>query len=239
MVSALRMITASIKPSSPPPHRFLVWNHKVFSYFDARFQNPFELLRPFAFCCPHLHFWGWKFVVLFFGWWTVCCKTLNWSWSIISNRTACSSRWLVSRLFHCFIHFIFLLSEDEIRCLVQFYASQASLRLPIRRNTSSECRFPRDKHPDIDDRTDADTRGCSATKILMSTVSAVMTWQCSLLVWLVGFLMSSSTAGPQDRASDNFTYCHTWDRAGRPWLLSQPVTLYWHRPNQLGAGGHR
>ena len=30
---------------------------------------------------------------------------------------------------------------------------------------------------------------------------------------------------PQNRASDNFTCCHTWDRAGRPWLLSQPVTL--------------
>ena len=28
----------------------------------------------------------------------------------------------------------------------------------------------------------------------------------------------------QDRASDNFTCWHTWDRAGRPWLLSQPVT---------------
>ena len=29
---------------------------------------------------------------------------------------------------------------------------------------------------------------------------------------------------PQDRASDNFTCRHTRDRAGRPWLLSQPVT---------------
>ena len=29
--------------------------------------------------------------------------------------------------------------------------------------------------------------------------------------------------GPRDRASDNFTCCHTWHRAGRPWLLSQPV----------------
>ena len=44
--------------------------------------------------------------------------------------------------------------------------------------------------------------------------------------------------GPQDRASDNLTCCHTWDSAGRPWLLSQPVTLYWHRPNQEGGGGH-
>ena len=35
---------------------------------------------------------------------------------------------------------------------------------------------------------------------------------------------------PQDRASDNFMSCHTWDRAGRPRLLSQPVTLYWHDP---------
>ena len=32
--------------------------------------------------------------------------------------------------------------------------------------------------------------------------------------------------------SDNCTCCHTPDRAGRPWLLSQPVTLYWHRPNR-------
>ena len=66
----------------------------------------------------------------------------------------------------------------------------------------------------------------------------------SLVGWLVGFLTSSSQQlgyivdGPQDRASDNFTCCNTRDRAGRPWLLSQPVTLYWHRPNQWGAGGH-
>ena len=38
--------------------------------------------------------------------------------------------------------------------------------------------------------------------------------------------------GLQDRASDNFTCCHTWDRAGRPWPLSQLVTFYWHLPNQ-------
>ena len=38
--------------------------------------------------------------------------------------------------------------------------------------------------------------------------------------------------------STNFMCCHTRDRAGRPWLLSQPVTLYWHRPNQYGAGDH-
>ena len=58
-----------------------------------------------------------------------------------------------------------------------------------------------------------------------------------LFVCLAGFLTSSSTTtvllldyiadGPQDRASDNLTCCHTWDRAGGPWLLSQQVTLYW------------
>ena len=43
----------------------------------------------------------------------------------------------------------------------------------------------------------------------------------SLFGWLVGFLTSSPTPrlyhhGPQDRASDNFTCCHTRDREGRP-----------------------
>ena len=60
-------------------------------------------------------------------------------------------------------------------------------------------------------------------------------------VSLFGFLTSSSTTrlyrGWVPRLTfDNFTCCHTWDRAGRLWLLSQPVTLYWHRSNQWGAG---
>ena len=38
--------------------------------------------------------------------------------------------------------------------------------------------------------------------------------------------------------SDNFTCCHTRDREGRPWLLSQPVRLYWHSTNLSGTGGH-
>ena len=51
--------------------------------------------------------------------------------------------------------------------------------------------------------------------------------------WLVGFLTSSSTTRLYlGQAPRQLTCCHTWDRAGRPWLLSQPVTLYWHRPNQ-------
>ena len=55
-------------------------------------------------------------------------------------------------------------------------------------------------------------------------------------VCLFGFLTSSSITrlyrGRVPKlASDNFTCCHTRDRVGRPWLLSQPVTLYWHRPN--------
>ena len=55
--------------------------------------------------------------------------------------------------------------------------------------------------------------------------------------WIVGFLTSSSTTwlyrGRIPRlTSDNFTCCHTRDRAGRPWLLSQMVTLYRHRPNK-------
>ena len=57
------------------------------------------------------------------------------------------------------------------------------------------------------------------------------------IVCLVGYLTSSSTTrlyhGHVPRlAFDNFTCCHTRDTGGRPWLLSQLVTLYWHRPNQ-------
>ena len=52
-----------------------------------------------------------------------------------------------------------------------------------------------------------------------------------LFVWLVGFLTSSPTTrlyrGRVPRlTSDNFyvlPVCHTRDRAGRPWILSQPV----------------
>ena len=74
-------------------------------------------------------------------------------------------------------------------------------------------------------------------------------WQVStfsggdLFVWLVGFFTSSSATRLYDGwvsrlTSHNFTYCHTRDRAGTPWLLSQPVTLYWHWLNHYGAGGH-
>ena len=62
---------------------------------------------------------------------------------------------------------------------------------------------------------------------------SVCTFVC-LFVWLVGFLTSSSTTrlyhgrGPR-LTSDNFMCCHTRGRAGRPWLLSQPVTLYYTR----------
>ena len=46
-----------------------------------------------------------------------------------------------------------------------------------------------------------------------------------------GFLTSSSATKPSRKwasrlMSDIFTCCHTRDREGRPWLLSQPVTLY-------------
>ena len=63
------------------------------------------------------------------------------------------------------------------------------------------------------------------------------------LVCFFGFLTSSPTArlyrGQVPRLTfDNFMCCHTWNRVGRPWPLSQPVTLYWHRPNQYGAAGH-
>ena len=51
----------------------------------------------------------------------------------------------------------------------------------------------------------------------------------------VGCLVSSTTRLYLWRVtgltSDNFTCCHTRDRAGRPWPLSQSVTLYGHRPN--------
>ena len=52
-----------------------------------------------------------------------------------------------------------------------------------------------------------------------------------LRVCFFDFLASSSTtrlySGQVPRlTSDNFTCCHTRDRAGRPWILSQPVTLY-------------
>ena len=49
-----------------------------------------------------------------------------------------------------------------------------------------------------------------------------------LFVCLVGFLTSSSTTrlyrgrAPRQERLTIFTCCHTWDRAGRPWLLSQP-----------------
>ena len=54
---------------------------------------------------------------------------------------------------------------------------------------------------------------------------------CPGNVWLVGFLTSSLTTrlyrGRVPRlTSDNFMCNHTRDSAGRPWLLSQPVTLY-------------
>ena len=54
---------------------------------------------------------------------------------------------------------------------------------------------------------------------------------------LFGFLRSSSTTrsyrGRAPRQSVwQFYVRHSWDRAGRLWLLSQPVTLYWHQSNQ-------
>ena len=60
---------------------------------------------------------------------------------------------------------------------------------------------------------------------------------------MFGFLTSSSTTrlyrGWVPRlTSGKLTCCHTRDRTGRRWLLSQPVILYWHRPNQYGAVGH-
>ena len=63
------------------------------------------------------------------------------------------------------------------------------------------------------------------------------------LFCLFDFLTSSTTTrlycGRIPRLkSDNFICCHIRDPAGRPWLLSQPITLYWHRPNQWEVGGH-
>ena len=60
---------------------------------------------------------------------------------------------------------------------------------------------------------------------------------------LFGFLTSSSTTslfrGRAPRQSVwQFYVLPQWDGAGRPWLLSQPVRLYWHRPNQYRAVGH-
>ena len=60
--------------------------------------------------------------------------------------------------------------------------------------------------------------------------------QHDFFVWLVGFLTSSPASrlyrGRVPRlTSDNFMCCHTRDRAGRPCLMTQPVTLYLHRPN--------
>ena len=62
-------------------------------------------------------------------------------------------------------------------------------------------------------------------------------------VGLFGFVTSSSTTrlyyGWAPRLTfESFKCCHTQDRVGRPWRLSQPVTLYWHRHKQWGAGGH-
>ena len=57
-------------------------------------------------------------------------------------------------------------------------------------------------------------------------------------ICLVGFLTSSSRTRLYHRRvprlmSHNFMCCHTQDRADRPWLLSQPVTLYRHWPNPV------
>ena len=61
----------------------------------------------------------------------------------------------------------------------------------------------------------------------------------------LGFLTSSSaTRLSRGLVSslnmyDNFTCRQSppRDRAGRPWLLTQSVILFWHRPNQKRAGG--
>ena len=66
----------------------------------------------------------------------------------------------------------------------------------------------------------------------------LIAWSEHFLLWrdgdiqfvcLFGFLTSSSTTKLYRRRvprlmSDNFTCCDTWDRAGRPWPLTQPVT---------------
>ena len=66
-------------------------------------------------------------------------------------------------------------------------------------------------------------------------------WKWDLFVWLVGFLTSSSTTRLyrgriQRLTSDNFMCCHTRDRAGRPWPLSQPVTDTTSRERAATAG---
>ena len=71
-----------------------------------------------------------------------------------------------------------------------------------------------------------------------------MLWICiikTMMFCQVGFLTSSSTTRLYCRwaprlTSDNHKCCHTQDRVGRPWLLSRPVTLYWHQPSPVGQG---
>ena len=80
-----------------------------------------------------------------------------------------------------------------------------------------------------------DSAGPSSDFILLTPDLSAM--RRFLFVCLFGFLTSSSTTrlyrGRVPRlTSDNFTCCHTWDRVGRTWLLSQHVILYCHRPNQ-------
>ena len=63
--------------------------------------------------------------------------------------------------------------------------------------------------------------------IMMNSLAALV----DIVGLFVSFLTSSSISrlyhGWVSRlASDNFTCCHTRDRARRPCLLSQPVTLY-------------
>ena len=77
----------------------------------------------------------------------------------------------------------------------------------------------------------------------MNLTLILVCWQLCIFVHLFGYLMSSSATrlycgGVQRLTSDNFTCCPTWDKAVRPWFLSQLVTLYCHRPNQQGAGGY-
>ena len=73
--------------------------------------------------------------------------------------------------------------------------------------------------------------------ISAASYSNLLTGFGIIFAWLVGFFTSwSATRLFRERVprltSDNFTCCHTRDKAWRPWLRSQPVTLYWHRPNQ-------
>ena len=60
------------------------------------------------------------------------------------------------------------------------------------------------------------------------------------LFCLFGFFTSSSATRLYHQqvprlTSDNFMCCHTRDGAERPWLLSNPITLYWHRPSRERA----